>query len=100
VARLKLLLNDIRDVFARRRNAPIPSAELVKALVAIEGRPWSSAANPLTQRKLAKMLARMRIRPGRVGAACLGGYRRAQFKAANKKFAAANRRYQRVMISN
>jgi hypothetical protein len=36
VARFKLLLGDIRDVFTKQDNAPISSAELVKALVAIE----------------------------------------------------------------
>jgi len=40
-SRLKLLLADIRDAFAKRDGAEISSADIIKALVAIEGRPWA-----------------------------------------------------------
>src|SRR5215831_11278210 len=44
-SRLRLLLADIRDVFAKEgaveRGAEISSADIIKALVAIEGRPWA-----------------------------------------------------------
>jgi len=44
-SRLKLLLADIRDVFIKKggveRGAEISSADMVKALVAIDGRPWA-----------------------------------------------------------
>src|SRR5262245_34246411 len=70
-SRLKLLLADIRDVFAKEgaveRGAEISSADLVKALVAIEGRPWAERGKngkrgkPLTQYKLAHMLRPLAI---------------------------------------
>jgi Protein of unknown function (DUF3631) len=86
VARFKLLLGDIRDVFAKRDNAPILSVELVKALIAIEGRPWSADANPLTPMRLALMLHRMQIRPRPMGLLRRMGYRRAQFTNAIKRY--------------
>src|SRR5215831_17736418 len=39
-ARLKRLLADIRDAFAKTGGAEISSADLVRELIAIEGRPW------------------------------------------------------------
>src|SRR5262245_14900107 len=61
-SRLELLLADIRDVFIKEgaveRGAEISSADIIKALVAIEGRPWAERGkngkrgNPLTQTKL------------------------------------------------
>jgi hypothetical protein len=88
VARFKLLLGDIRDVFTKQDNAPISSVELVKALVAIEGRPWSAAANPFNPMVLARILARMQIKPRLVGrgAARVRGYKRAQFTGAIKRY--------------
>jgi hypothetical protein len=58
VARFKLLLGDIRDVFTKQDNAPISSVELVKALAAIEGRPWSAAANKLFSGRGAQLQGR------------------------------------------
>src|SRR5262249_50310322 len=58
-ARLKLLLADIRHAFAKTGGAEISSADLVKELIAIEGRPWAERGKngkrgkPLTQFKLA-----------------------------------------------
>jgi hypothetical protein len=88
VARFKLLLGDIRDVFTKQDSAPISSAELVKALVAIEGRPWGKTSNPLTQIRLARLLARMQIRPGCIGpeATRVRGYKRTQFTGAFKRY--------------
>jgi uncharacterized protein DUF3631 len=88
VARFKLLLGDIRDVFTKQDNAPISSVELVKALAAIEGRLWSAAANPFNPMELARILARMQIKPGLVGrgAARVRGYKRAQFTRAIKRY--------------
>ena len=56
-SRLELLLADIRDAFADK--VDVSSADLVKALVAIEGRPWAEMGkrgNPMTQKMLAWML--------------------------------------------
>src|SRR5262245_2488509 len=76
VSRLELLLADIRDAFAKEGEAPvanmlaekvdveIASADLVKALVAIEGRPWAEmgrARKALNQNRLARMLKSLGI---------------------------------------
>ena len=66
-SQLKLLLADIRDSFAKTGGAEIASADLVKALVAIEGRPWGKNGKPLTQKKLAQMLKPLGIAPDRIG---------------------------------
>jgi Protein of unknown function (DUF3631) len=66
-SRLELLLGDIRDTFT---GAEMPSADLVKALVAIEGRPWAEfgkSQRPLTQTRLARLLKPLGIAPGNVG---------------------------------
>ena len=52
-AQLELLLADIRDVFAKESEAPaIASADLVKTLVALDGRPWAEMG------KTGKLVAR------------------------------------------
>jgi putative DNA primase/helicase len=67
---IELLLGDIRDIFAKReenRVEPvdrIPSADLVEALVGIEGRPWAELGRnrkPLTQNGLARRLKPLAI---------------------------------------
>jgi Protein of unknown function (DUF3631) len=92
IARRKLLLGDIRDAFAKKGNAPISSAELVKTLIALEGRPWSKTSDPLTQIKLAQMLARMQIRPCCIGpeATRVRGYKITQFKEAFRRYLRKN----------
>ena len=54
-----LLLSDIRSIFAERRLDRLSSAELVAALVTIEGRPWAEwkAGKPITPNALARQLA-------------------------------------------
>ena len=64
-SQLKLLLADIRDAFGEALE--IASADLVKALVTIEGRPWGKNGKPLTQKKLAQMLKPLGIAPDRIG---------------------------------
>jgi len=64
-SQLKLLLADIRDAFGEALE--IASADLVKALVTIEGRPWGKNGKPLTQKKLAQMLKPLGIAPNRIG---------------------------------
>src|SRR5262245_18574230 len=102
-SRLELLLADIRDAFAKEGEAPvanifaekvdveIASADLVKALVAIEGRPWAEmgkAAKPLTQAKLARMLKPLGITPGNIGPEKdrVRGYKLSQFEAAFSRY--------------
>src|SRR5262249_14949987 len=66
-SRLELLLEDIRDVF---KEIEMSSADLVKGLVVIEGRPWAElgkSRKPLTQNGLARMLKPLRIGPGKIG---------------------------------
>src|SRR5262249_12227438 len=96
-------LADIRDAFAKEGEAPVAnmfaekvdveivSADLVKALVAIEGRSWAEmgkSGKPLTQNKLARMLKPLDIRPGKVGPknARLNGYKLSQFKDAFDRY--------------
>src|SRR6185312_15389513 len=59
------LLSDIRDIFAARGVEQIASAELVDALVSIEG-DWAEYRHgkPITKNQLAKVLARDGISPG------------------------------------
>jgi len=56
-SRLEQLLEDIRTVC--KGKIEMPSVDLVKSLLAIEGRPWAElgkSRKPLTQNKLARML--------------------------------------------
>jgi hypothetical protein len=102
-SRLELLLGDIRDAFAKEGEAPvanmfaekvdveIASADLVKALVAIEGRPWAEmgkSGKPLTQAKLARMLKPLGISPGNIGEekARVRGYKLTQFEEAFSRY--------------
>jgi hypothetical protein len=67
-SRLELLLGDIRD--ALRDKAEMPSADLVKALVELEGRPWAElgkSRKPLTQNGLARRLRPLGIAPQKIG---------------------------------
>jgi Protein of unknown function (DUF3631) len=80
-SRLELLLGDIRDAFktdkaeARQdmfgvEQVEITSTDLVKTLVALEGRPWAEMGRnrkPLTQNRLARMLKPLGIGPKNVG---------------------------------
>src|SRR6516225_37191 len=63
-SRLELLLADIRTI--AKGKVQMASADLVKELVASEGRPWAEmgkAGKPLTQNKLARMLKPLGIVP-------------------------------------
>src|SRR5262249_46043695 len=100
-----LLLGDIRSSFADKGTKVqdmfgadqviISSAELVKALVAVEGRPWAEmgeSRKPLTQNGLARMLNQpgLRIAPNNVGPkdARVRGYILADFKDAFDRYLA------------
>jgi hypothetical protein len=88
-AQLVLLLADIRDAFAKRDGAEIASADLVKALVAIDGRPWAAMrrryrrAKPLTQVKLAH-LKPLAIVSGQLDV--VRGYKLWQFEEAFSRY--------------
>jgi hypothetical protein len=76
-SRLEMLLGDIRNIFREQDNVEISSADLVKALVAIEGRPWAElgkARKPLTQNRLARMLKPLSIAPQHIGQDRTRGY--------------------------
>src|SRR5262245_32674192 len=96
-SRLELLLADIRDVFIKEgaveRGAEISSADMVKALVAIEGRPWAERGKngkrgkPLTTMKLAQMLKPLAIVSGHIGSeARVRGYKLWQFEEAFSRY--------------
>jgi uncharacterized protein DUF3631 len=66
-SRLELLLGDIQTISNGKRE--MPSADLVKALVALEGRGWAEmgkAGKPLTQNRLARMLKPLGIIPEQI----------------------------------
>jgi hypothetical protein len=54
-----LLLRDLRDLFAACKADRLPSADICKALAAVEDRPWPTLCrgNPITPHRLARMLA-------------------------------------------
>ena len=107
---LRLLLADIRDAFAKEGGAPvanmfaekvaveIASADMVKALIAIEGRPWcergknGKRGKPLTQVKLAHMLKPLAIVSGHIGSeARVRGYKLWQFEEAFSRYLPSER---------
>src|SRR5262249_27366356 len=90
-SRLKLLLADIRDAFAKEGGVEISSSAVVKALVAIEGRAWGKPlgkrGKPLTQFKLAHMLKPLAIASGHIGSeARVRGYKLWQFEEAFSRY--------------
>jgi hypothetical protein len=67
--RLVMLLADIRDIFADKAakgDDEVTSADLVAALIEIEGRPWAEygrTGKPMSANQLARMLKRVGIAP-------------------------------------
>ena len=89
VSRLKLLLGDIRTISEGK--VQMPSADLVKDLIAIEGHPWAEmgkAGKPLTQNRLARMLKPLGITPEniRIGDKVPKGYVFAHFDDAFTRY--------------
>ena len=78
-----MLLEDIRSTFEDKHSDRLPSADLVAALVEMEGRPWCEwkAGRPITQNTLARLLAPFNIAPGNLRAhgQVSKGYRLEQF---------------------
>jgi Protein of unknown function (DUF3631) len=90
-SRLELLLGDIRDVFTEKGLDEIASVDLVKALIAIEGRPWAElgkSRKPLTQNRLARLLKPLPVIPEniRVGDKVPKGYILKQFEEAFARY--------------
>ena len=79
-------------MFAEKVDVEIASADLVKALVAIKGRPWvemGKSRKPLTQNKLARMLAApgVRIAPDHIDPKTrVRGYKLSQFEEAFSRY--------------
>ena len=79
------LLRDVRSVFLERGNPTrLPSAEIVGALVELEGRPWPSvkSGDPLDAQRFAQLVKRYAIRPTtlREGERTFKGYTRESFE--------------------
>ena len=96
-APIEVLVGDIKGIFAGKDVSPensedkITSADLVEALVGIEGHPWAEmgrARKPLTANRLAKMLRSLGIGPDtiRVGDKTPKGYFAHRFKDAFARF--------------
>jgi putative DNA primase/helicase len=92
-SRLELLLADIRDIFdASDHLDRIASATLIERLVAIEPRPWGEygrTGKPITQNKLARLLAPLGITPEQIKFGPNDGrkgYRLHQFNEAFERF--------------
>jgi hypothetical protein len=87
----ELLLGDIKAVFDEKKADQIASAELVKALIGIDGRPWAElgkARKPLSPNRLARMLKPLAIPPDtiRFGDETAKGYRLAAFQEAFERY--------------
>jgi putative DNA primase/helicase len=113
----ELLLADIRDVFASEGEAPvadmfaakvdveISSADLVKGLIALEGRPWAElgkARKPLTTNGLARRLKPLGIAPGMTGpeSARQRGYKLAAFEEAFSRYLPSEGVSNRTSVQN
>jgi hypothetical protein len=86
---LELLLADIRDAFGQE--AEMASADLVEALVAIEGHPWAEMGKnrkPLTRHGLAYRLRPLGIITKKIGPGKtrINGYLRADFAEAFARY--------------
>jgi hypothetical protein len=85
-----MLLADIREIFARTKADPFPSAALAEALAEIEHRPWPeySQGKPITKAKLSRMLKRFQIISGtkRDGEETFKGYDRSSFNDAFARY--------------
>jgi hypothetical protein len=90
----ELLLADIRAIFTERGVDRLPSAKLVEALVAIEGRPWSEwkLGKPISANGVARLLARFGINTEtiRVSDRTPKGYQRARFDDAFLRYLPPN----------
>jgi hypothetical protein len=103
-SRLELLLGDIRDAFKTDKaetrldmfgaeQIEITSADMVKALVGLDGRPWAEMGRnrkPMTQNRLARMLKPLGIAPHPIGPedGRLRGYALVDFKDAFERYLA------------
>lgn len=79
------LLRDVRGVFVERGNPTrLASAEIVSALVLLEGTPWPSvkSGDPLDAQRLAQLVKRYGIRPTKLrdGERTFNGYTRESFE--------------------
>jgi putative DNA primase/helicase len=85
-----LMLSDVRAIFDERRHERLPSAELIEALVAIEGRPWAEwkGGKPITANGLAGLLVSFGITPGTIRTVngTPKGYQLAQFEDAFARY--------------
>lgn len=87
-----LLLGDAQTIFAARQE--FSSADLVKALLALDSRPWATwgkANTGLTSNALARLLRDFGIHPAKIrfGADTLNGYTRRMFEDAWTRYTPA-----------
>jgi putative DNA primase/helicase len=89
-----MLLADIRAIFQKEDADRLPSAGIVAALTALEGRPWGEYRNgaPISQSGLARLLSVYKISPGtiRIDGATPKGYYLSQFEDAFERYLPAS----------
>jgi Protein of unknown function (DUF3631) len=90
-SRIVVLLGDVREIFVAQRTDRMLSADLVEALIQIEGRPWAEygrTGKPLTQNQLARLFKPLAIVPGtlRAGSARGQGYQLHEFEEAFARY--------------
>ena len=86
----QMLLKDIREMFQQRQAERLFSDDLVRALVAMEERPWCDwrRGKPITKNSLARLLAPFQIksRDLRLGSQVKKGYRLSDFADAFERY--------------
>jgi hypothetical protein len=84
------LLADIRSIYEAARADRLPSAKIVEALAAMEGRPWPEFKHgkAITPNQMARLLTRFKIqsRTVRIGDETAKGYHLADFEDAFERF--------------
>jgi putative DNA primase/helicase len=90
-SRLELLLHDIRVIFTEQGKVEIPSADLVRGLVNLDGHPWGEmgkSRKPLTTNGLSSRLRPLAIISEniRVGDRVPKGYKLARFEEAFSRY--------------
>jgi hypothetical protein len=86
------VVHDAVEVFAKRGEAFLSSAELVAALCELPEADWGAERRPLTQRRLANLLARHGVKVDQPGHRGPRGYHRGELERVRERLAPAGTR--------